>query len=165
LKFAHLIACGLVAAVAFPAAASAGDTGKQSSATVTAASTDTTANTASSSTLFAGRLDIPVADGSSVPADCQFPASLSGAANLELACVTAEMGAEEEVDIEYIAWLGQHGFRHSADIIGGFAAAREVEDGCEQTLSIYPHGDEGEARGIWFALEREPRCGAQQQTP
>jgi hypothetical protein len=162
LKFAHLIACGLVAAIAFPAAASAQDNKRQ---TPTASVQPTAATTQTSNTLFAGRLDIPLATGSSVPSDCQFPESLRTATGIELACITSEMGAEDDVDIEYISWLGENGWRHSADIIGGFAAARETENGCEQTLSIYPHGDEGEARGIWFALEREPRCGAQQQTP
>lgn len=162
MKFAHLIACGVIAAIAFPTAASAQ---RDKTPAATAASVQTTPNDARADTLFAGRLDIPVADGSSVPADCQFPESLRSAGNLELACITAEMGASEEVDVEYISWLGEHGWRHSADIIGGIAAERETENGCAQTLSIYPHGDDGEERGIWFALEREPRCGVQHDTP
>jgi hypothetical protein len=150
LKFAHLIFCGL-AAFALPAAAQIKESPTRTAATSEAASS-----------LFPGELDMPVVDGSNVPSDCEFPASLT-ASNLELACIVAESAyADGEVGIEYISWLGQNGFRHSADIIGGFAAARETENGCEQTLNIYPHGEEGETAGIWFALEREPRCAAAQ---
>lgn len=120
---------------------------------------------AAASTLFPGELDMPVADGSNVPSNCEFPASLT-ASGLELACVVADGAPDDEVGIEYISWLGSNGFRHSADIIGGFAAARETENGCEQTLNIYPHGEEGETAGIWFALDREPHCAAPQpETP
>jgi hypothetical protein len=154
LKFAHLIFCG-VAAFALPAFATPKEGVRAAPATTTT----------SSSTLFPGQLDIPVADGSNVPANCEFPASLT-ASGLELACVVADSAAEDEVGIEYISWLGENGFRHSADIIGGFVAARETENGCEQTLNIYPHGEEGEAAGIWFALAREPQCAAAQpETP
>jgi hypothetical protein len=154
LKFAHLIACGL-AAFTIPALALAKDP-----------PTRVSASTENASTLFPGELDIPVANGSNVPSNCEFPASLT-ASGLELACIVAEPGmAEDEVGIEYISWLGSNGFRHSADIIGGFAAARETENGCEQTLNIYPHGEEGETAGIWFALDREQHCAAAQpQTP
>jgi hypothetical protein len=144
LKFAHLIFCGL-AAVALPAAAQTKDEPAQ-------------ATPASASTLFPGSLDIPVADGSGVPANCEFPEGLSGA-GLELACVITEAGAsEDEVGVEYLSWLGANGWRHTADVIGGFTAARETENGCEQVLGVYPHGEEGEAGGIWFALVREPQC-------
>ncbi|QGZ96647.1 hypothetical protein [Terricaulis silvestris] len=154
MKFAHLIFCG-VAAFALPAVA----VPKES---VRAAPV---AATATSSTLFPGELDIPIADGSNVPSNCEFPSSLT-ASGLELACIVADGAAEDEVGIEYISWLGSNGFRHSADIIGGFVAARETGNGCEQTLNIYPHGEEGETAGIWFALEREPRCAAAQpETP
>lgn len=155
MKFAHLIFCG-VAAFTIPAVAVAKD-----------APTRVSAESTNSSTLFPGQLDIPVAEGSNVPTNCEFPASLT-ASGLELACVVANMGAaEDEVGIEYISWLGENGFRHSADIIGGFAATRETENGCEQQLNIYPHGEEGQSAGIWFALDREQHCAtaAQPQTP
>lgn len=152
MKFAHLIFCG-VAAFALPAVA------------LPKEGTRAPESATSSSTLFPGAIDMPVAEGSNVPSNCEFPASLT-ASGLELACVVADGAAEDEVGIEYISWLGENGFRHSADIIGGFAAARETENGCEQTLNIYPHGEEGETAGIWFALEREPHCApAQPETP
>jgi hypothetical protein len=154
LKFAHLIFCG-VAAFAMPAFAGPKDSPAPQQVTTIAPT----------NTLFPGAIDMPVAEGSNVPSNCEFPASLS-ASGLELACIVADSAAEDEVGIEYISWLGENGFRHSADIIGGFAAARETENGCEQTLNIYPHGEEGETAGIWFALVREPQCAAvQPETP
>jgi hypothetical protein len=161
LKFAHLILCG-VAAFTVPAVAFAKDAPQRAAETTEANATPTPTAT----TLFPGALDMPVAQGSNVPSNCEFPDTLTSA-NLELACVVAsDEFAEDEVGIEYISWLGENGFRHSADIIGGFAAARETTNGCEQTLRIYPHGDEGETSGIWFALDREPTCAAAPaQTP
>lgn len=147
MKFAHLIFCGL-AAVALPAFAQTKDE------TVRAAPASAPA------TLFPGSLDIPVADGSNVPANCEFPEALANA-GLDLACVVTEAGvSDDEVGVEYLSWLGENGWRHSADVIGGFTAAREIENGCEQVLGVYPHGEEGEAPGIWFALVREPQCAA-----
>jgi hypothetical protein len=152
LKFARFILCGF-AALAFPALASAQD-----------AATPAAVESRHASTLFPGILDMPVAEGSNVPSSCEFPESLT-ASGLELACVVAEDGvAENEVGIEYISWLGDHGWRHSANIIGGFAAARETSDGCDQTLNIYPHGDEDEPSGIWFALAPQ-HCAGRQETP
>lgn len=149
MKFAHLIFCGL-AALALPVAAQVKDEPplpEPASATAVA-------------TLFPGAIDMPVAHGSAVPDDCAFPASLQSA-NTELACVVATNGAgENEVGIEYISWLGENGWRHSANVEGGIVAARRDADGCEQMLGVYPHGEDGEATGIWFALVREPACAA-----
>ncbi len=154
MKFAHLILCG-VAAFTIPAVAFAKD------APVRAAPIAQT----NASTLFEGSLDIPVAEGTNVPSDCAFPSTLTEG-NAQLACVVAEGTLpEDEVGIEYISWLGEHGFRHSANIIGGFAAVRETETGCEQTLRIYPHGDEGETSGIWFALDNNECATATSHTP
>lgn len=147
MKFAHMI-CGL-AALVLPTIALAKDEPRAAVAT----------NAAVSDTLFSGTLDIPVADGSNVPDNCNFPAALSASA-YELACVVAEGEANEELDVEYISWLGQHGWRYGADIIGGFEAVRETSAGCEQSLRVYPHGEDDAFSGIWFALERQPRCAA-----
>jgi hypothetical protein len=148
LKFAHIVLCGL-AAFTLPAVALAKDPPAPAPATA--------------STLFPGQLDIPIADGTNVPSNCEFPPSLA-ASDLELACIVAEPGAAaDEVGVEYISWLGSNGFRHTADIIGGFAAARETDNGCEQRLNIYPHGEEDETPGIWFALDREQHCAAAPQ--
>jgi hypothetical protein len=146
-----MIVCG-VAAFALPSVALAKDSPLRAAA--------------SSSTLFPGTLDMPVAQGSDVPSDCQFPASLT-ASGLELACIVSTGAmAEGDVGVESIAWLGANGWRQHSSLIGGFSAVRETGNGCEQVLNIYPHGDEEseEAGGIWFALEREPRCAAQQPT-
>lgn len=156
MKFAHFFFCG-VAALALPTIALAKET-------PTAEPTAATA-TAHPSTLFPGALDIPVAEGSNVPTNCEFPDALRSSST-ELACVVAT-GAEPDdvVNIEYISWLGENGWRHAADIIGGFTATRETENGCEQVLNVYPHNDDLRS-GIWFALDREPRCAAaQHQTP
>ena len=147
MKFAHMILCGL-AAVAFPVAAAAKD-----SVTSPVASTSTAS---SATTLFAGSIDMPVAPGSTVPANCNFPAGLSSAQGYELACVAA--APDDGADVEYIAWLGEHGWRHAADIEGGMLAVRETANGCEQQLNIYLHGQDTTDSGIWFALRREPQC-------
>jgi hypothetical protein len=158
LKFAHLIFCG-VAALALPVAAQVKD--EPALAEPATAATSTT-------TLFPGSLDIPVAQGTNVPANCEFPEALANA-GLDLACVVAEAGASDDlIGVEYLAWLGDNGWRHSADVIGGFTAARQTENGCEQVLGVYPHGEEGQNPGIWFALVREPQCAAARpavQTP
>ncbi len=151
MKFAHLILCGLVAFALPVAAASAKER--------------TTPVAQQTSSLFPGSLDMPVPEGSRVPADCQFPETLTSARGFELACIESSVDDEENVGVEYISWLGENGWRHTADIIGGFSAARQTANGCEQTLSIYPHGDDNSS-GIWFALERTPRCvAAQPGTP
>ena len=158
MKFAQLFFCG-IAALALPTIALAKET-PTAAPTVAAA-----APTAHASTLFPGALDIPVAEGSNVPTNCEFPDALRSTST-ELACVVTT-GAEPDdvVNIEYISWLGDNGWRHAADIIGGFTATRETENGCEQVLNVYPHNDDTHS-GIWFALAREPRCAAaQHQAP
>lgn len=145
MKFAHMILCGL-AAVAFPVAASAKESTTQPAASTVAPAT----------TLFAGTLDMPVAPGSTVPATCNFPAGLSAAQGYELACV--EAAPDDGADVEYISWLGEHGWRHAADVEGGMVAVRETSAGCEQELNIYLHGQDTTDSGIWFALRREPQC-------
>jgi hypothetical protein len=145
-----MIVCGM-AAFALPVAASAKEDPVQPAAA-------SAASTAQATTLFPGNLDIPVAPGSSVPETCNYPASLRNAAGYELACVQAAPG--DEADVEYIAWLGQHGWRHAADIEGGIVAVSTMDDGCERELNIFMHGEDTADSGIWFALRREPQCGA-----
>jgi hypothetical protein len=140
-KLSHFIVCGLAACV-IPAVALA---------------KDPVSGAPSSSTLFPGVVDLPVADGSRVPDNCEFPSTLSGASGYELACVVQN----EDVDMEYIAWLGRNGWRRGNEIMGGFEAVRETSNGCEQVLNIFPHGEDDETTpGMWFALQREPNCTA-----
>lgn len=146
MKFAHMI-CGIAAAFALPVAASA-----QENVQPVAAAAST-----AQATLFPGSLDMPVADGSSVPATCEFPDTLRAAAGYDLACVQAS--PDDEADVEYIAWLGQHGWRHAADIEGGIVAVND-EGGCQRELNIYLHGEDSAESGIWFALRRDPSCAA-----
>jgi len=155
-KLSHFIVCGL-AALTLPAAASAKERGD---ATVTEVADTATTPT----TLFPGVVDMPVADGAHVPADCNYPSTLSGVASVELACLAATSDEDSrDVGVAVIAWLGNHGWRSGDEIIGGFTAVKISENGCEQVLDIFPHGDEDEtggSYGFWFALERQPRCAA-----
>lgn len=156
MKLSHFIVCGL-AALALPAAASAKERG---GATVT----EVAETSATPTTLFPGRVDLPVSEGANVPADCQYPSTLSSAASVELACLVATTDEDRQnVGVAVIAWLGANGWRSGDEIIGGFTAVKQTENGCEQVLDIFPHGDEDEtggAYGFWFALERQPRCAA-----
>lgn len=118
----------------------------------------TNASAETSDTLFPGTLDLPIDGGAQVPSDCAYPASLTQATHFELACVVE---SDEDFSMSMIGWLGAHGWRRGADVIGGFEAVRETSNGCEQTLNIYPHGEEDgddTTPGIWFALAREPVC-------
>lgn len=151
MKFAHVVVCGL-AALTFPLAAAAKEN------TQPAASTTAAGAASSATTLFPGSLDMPVVSGSSVPASCDFPETLRAADGYDLACVQA--APDDEADMQYIAWLGEHGWRHAADIEGGMIAVND-EGGCERALNIYMHGEDSAQSGIWFALERAPRCAAQ----
>lgn len=148
MKLSHFIVCGL-AALAIPAAALAKDP-------VGSASSAPSAPTVSApSTLFPGVIDLPVADGSRVPDNCEYPSSLSGTSGYELACTVQN----EDVDMEYIAWLGRNGWRRGNEIMGGFEAVRETSNGCVQVLNIFPHGEDDDTTpGMWFALQREPNC-------
>jgi hypothetical protein len=148
LKFAHIIVCGL-AAVAFPVAVSAKENTHPAAHAATGAA-------ASATTLFPGSLDIPIIAGSSVPATCNFPDSLRAATDYDLACVQAS--PDDGADVQYISWLGEHGWRHAADIEGGIVAVSTESNGCERELNIYLHGEDSADSGIWFALKREPTC-------
>ena len=114
------------------------------------------AQAAAAHTLFPGRLDFPLPSGAHVPADCAYPATLTGASGFDLACVVTD---DEEFGMTLIGWLGEHGWHAGNSIIGGFEAVRETENGCEQTLSIYPH-DAEPTHGVWFTLAQAPQCPA-----
>ena len=149
MKLSHFIVGGLAAFV-IPAVAMAKDP--------VATATPTAAPAATASTLFPGVVDLPVADGSSVPSNCEYPTSLSGANGIELACVVQ---ADSDVSMEYIAWLGRNGWRRGNEIMGGFEAVKETANGCEQVLNIFPHGEDDDTTpGMWFALQRQPTCEA-----
>lgn len=130
-----------------------------------------TTQSVSQSTLLPGRLDIPVVEGSNVPDDCHFPASLSSPGHYDLACVVMPRTEESDsIGATYFGLLGQRGWHADQMVPGGFTATR-AEGNCEQVLGIYPSvyppgADEDSAQDsvIWFALDRNQRCGAQRSS-
>jgi hypothetical protein len=110
-------------------------------------------------------VNLSIVDGSVVPPDCQYPATISDAAAFELACVTMPRFSSGLIGAEYIAQLGQLGWHQGDWIDGGMTAVRTDENNCQRVLNIFP-GDypPGEARSttvvIWFVLERAPRCNS-----
>jgi len=116
-------------------------------------------------TLLSESVSLEVLDGSIIPEDCQYPATLADTARFELACVTMPRFVGGELAAAYIGQLGEQGWQQGAYITGGITAVRTDENNCENVLNIFP-GDfpPGTARSdivvIWFARERAPRCPA-----
>jgi hypothetical protein len=119
-------------------------------------------------TLLPQSVNLPVLEGSSVPAECHYPDTINDTASFELACVTMPrfssgvmvMGAE------YLAALGTLGWRQGDYVEGGMTAVRTDENNCERVLNIFP-GDYPPSEGrrsanvvVWFVLERTPRCAS-----
>ena len=140
-------------------------------------------------TLLPGGLDLPIVEGSSVPADCHFPAGLRNAGHFDLACVVMPRDSQgDHIGAQYLGMLGQRGW-HQGDLIsGGFSAVHVEANGCEKVLGIYPSeypppgdnaapaapqrnpeefggDDDDDASGdtvLWFALDRQERCNTPQ---
>jgi hypothetical protein len=109
------------------------------------------------------RLDI--VDGSLIPEECHYPATISDTARFELACVTMPRFAGGQVAMEYIGQLGEQGFQQGSYITGGMTAVRANESNCQEVINIFPGDYPPGTRGsdivvIWFARERAPRCPA-----
>lgn len=142
---------------------------------------------ASTTTVLPGLLDLPIIEGSSVPADCHFPAGLRNAGHFDLACVVIPRDDQgDHIGAQYLGMLGQRGWHQGDLITGGFSAVHVEANGCEKVLGIYPSsyppaadgaaaapppardqeefgGDDDGASGdtvIWFALDRQQRCNA-----
>jgi hypothetical protein len=69
------------------------------------------------------------------------------------------------IGAEYLAQLGQLGWRQGDYIEGGMTAVRTDENNCERVLNLfpsaYPPGEENSMTAvIWFVLERAPRCNS-----
>jgi len=139
-------------------------------------------------TLLPGGLDLPIVEGSSVPADCHFPAGLRNAGHFDLACVVMPRDSGgDHIGAQYLGMLGQRGWHQGDLITGGFSAIHVEANGCEKVLGIYPSeyppqdgataatppaqdpeefggdDDDDSAGGdtvIWFALDRQERCNA-----
>lgn len=114
-------------------------------------------------TLLPDSLQLVVVDGSTVPEDCQYPASVTDTTRFELACVTMPRFAGNEIVARYLGELGQRGWRQGNYISGGMTAISTDENNCERVLNLFPSdfppGTENSATVvIWFALDRTPRC-------
>jgi hypothetical protein len=112
-------------------------------------------------------VNLSVVEGSAIPADCQYPSTISDTASFELACVTMPRFSAGLIGAEYLAQLGQLGWRQGAYIEGGMTAVRTDESNCERVLNLFPSNfPPGEAAAtatttvIWFVLERAPRCAS-----
>jgi hypothetical protein len=120
---------------------------------------------AAAQNLLPESVNLSVVEGSSVPADCQYPSTISDTATFELACVTIPRFNAGMIGAEYLAELGQMGWVQGDYIEGGMTAVRTDENNCERVLNIFPSDfPPGEAHStntvIWFVLERAPRCAS-----
>jgi hypothetical protein len=118
-------------------------------------------------TLLPQSLNLPVLEGSMVPDDCQYPASITDAARFEVACVTMPRFVSGEVGAQYIGELGTRGWQQGSYITGGMTAVRTDENNCRQVLNIFPGdfppgAENSDLVVIWFALDRTPRCAQSQ---
>ncbi len=120
---------------------------------------------AAAETILSESVNLEIVDGSLVPEECHYPATIADTARFELACVTMPRFAGGQVAMEYIGQLGEQGFHQGSYITGGMTAVRAGDNNCQEVINIFP-GDypPGTARSdivvIWFARERAPRCPA-----
>ncbi|HET9229899.1 MAG TPA: hypothetical protein VFO00_01340, partial [Vitreimonas sp.] len=110
-------------------------------------------------------VNLSVVEGSTIPADCQYPSTISDTTSFELACVTMPRFSAGLIGAEYIAQLGQLGWRQGAYVEGGMTAVRTDESNCERVLNLFPSNfPPGDAQAtttvLWFVLERAPRCAS-----
>ncbi len=141
MKLAHAIA-GLCVALALAAPASAQEAAHH---------------------LLPDSLNLEIVDGSIVPDDCQYPASITDTTRFEIACVTMPRVFSTEISSRYVGQLGEQGWRQGDYVSGGMTAVRTDENNCRRVLNIFPSPfpaseAESEVVVIWFALDRTPRC-------
>jgi hypothetical protein len=110
-------------------------------------------------------INLSIVEGSTVPADCHYPSTINDTTSFELACVTMPSFSSGIIGAEYLAQLGQLGWRQGSYIEGGMTAVRADESNCERVLNLFPSTfPPGQARSttavIWFVLERAPRCSS-----
>ncbi|MBY0565738.1 MAG: hypothetical protein K2P70_00380 [Hyphomonadaceae bacterium] len=120
---------------------------------------------AASETILSESVRLDIVDGSLIPEECHYPATISDTARFELACVTMPRFAGGQVAMEYIGQLGEQGFQQGSYITGGMTAVRANESNCQEVINIFPGDYPPGTRGsdivvIWFARERAPRCPA-----
>lgn len=117
--------------------------------------------------LLPNSLNLEVVDGSIVPDDCMYPASITNTARFEIACVTMPRVISTDISAQYLGQLGTQGWHQDSFIQGGMTAVRTDENNCRRVLNIFPAdfppGElESEVVVIWFALDRTPRCNGTQ---
>jgi len=115
-------------------------------------------------------LNLEVIEGSRIPEDCMYPASITDASRFEVGCVTMPRFMSGEVGAGYFGELGELGWRQGRYITGGMTAVRTDENNCERVLNLfpadYPPGDaDSSIVVLWMALDRTPRCPAQSGSP
>jgi hypothetical protein len=117
--------------------------------------------------LMPDSLNLEIVDGSIMPDDCMYPASITDTTRFEVACVTMPALIGTEISSQYIGQLGQQGWRQGDYVPGGMTAVRTDENNCRRVLnifpSVYPPGQEdSQVMVLWFALDRAPRCDESQ---
>lgn len=117
--------------------------------------------------LMPDSLNLEIVDGSIVPEDCYYPASITETARFEIACVTMPRVIGAEISSQYIGQLGQQGWHQGAYVPGGMTAVRTDENNCRRVLNIFPSDyppteENSQVTVLWFALDRTPRCNGTQ---
>jgi hypothetical protein len=117
--------------------------------------------------LLPNSLNLELVDGSVVPEDCMYPASIQDATRFETACVTMPRIISTEISSQYIGQLGLQGWRQGNLIPQGMTAERTDENNCRRVLNIFPADvppgtEQSTVVVLWFALDRTPHCGQSQ---
>ncbi|ANP46660.1 hypothetical protein ATE48_12395 [Candidatus Viadribacter manganicus] len=117
--------------------------------------------------LLPDSLNLEIVDGSIIPEDCQYPASITDTTRFEIACVTMPRVISTEISAQYVGQLGEQGWRQGDYVSGGMTAVRTDENNCRRVLNIFPSpfpasDVDSEVVVIWFALDRAPRCSGTQ---
>jgi hypothetical protein len=115
-------------------------------------------------------VNLEIVQGSVVPDDCMYPESITNAERFEIACVTMPRMVSGDIGARYFGQLGAQGWHQGRYISGGMTAIRTDENNCERVLNLfpadYPPGDaESSVVVLWLAMDRTPRCPAQNGTP
>lgn len=136
----------------------------------TPAPTGPAADAAAEQRILTESVNLEIVDGSIVPEDCMYPASITDATRFEVACVTMPRFVSGQIGAQYFGQLGAQGWQQGRLITGGMTAVRTDENNCERVLNLfpasYPPGDEDSAVVVlWFAMDRTPRCPAQNGSP
>ncbi|MCX7358850.1 MAG: hypothetical protein NT015_12020 [Alphaproteobacteria bacterium] len=117
--------------------------------------------------LMPDTLNLEIVDGSIVPDDCMYPASITDTTRFEIACVTMPAIIGQEISSQYIGQLGAQGWHQGSYVPGGMTAVRTDENNCRRVLNIFPSNyppsnENADINVLWFALDRTPRCNESQ---